>query len=123
MDQDLVLLVEDDLGIRALLADVLSEQGYMVLQACDGQEAIDIIDQSQPIFDRLRLVLLDMMLPRVDGMFVLKRLTQRGCEAPIIAMSGSTAHLAAAERAGAVATLAKPFELIDLIEAVARHCG
>jgi len=121
--RNIVLLAEDDPMIRALLSDVLTDDGYDVVEAQDGQEAVDIIDQQQTARDRLRLVLLDMMLPKVDGMFVLRRLALANFNVPIIAISGSAAHLKAAAKAGVATTIAKPFDMIELLDAVHRYCG
>ena len=63
-----------------------------------------------------------MMLPRVDGAAVLRHLTERGEGVPVVAMSASPQHLAAAAASGAQVTLAKPFDLAELLAVVERYC-
>ena len=94
----------------------------MVFQEATLMPWAKVSDNARLPLDRLRLILLDMMLPRVDGMFVLRRLQLADWGVPVIAMSASAAHLNAAARAGAAATLAKPFEFIELFELVERYC-
>ena len=121
MDDHVVLVVEDDRAIRELLTETLATDGFDVVDAADGAEALRLAEQPS-LRNRLCMVLLDMQLPIVDGLFVLRRLEQSHPDLPIIAMSASSAHLKAAEKAGATATLAKPFELVDVLDAVDRHC-
>jgi DNA-binding response OmpR family regulator len=64
-----VLIVEDDVGIRELYGDLLKEAGYEVAYAGDGDEAVQMIYRSD--WD---ILLLDIMLPRLDGVNVLKRI-------------------------------------------------
>jgi two-component system, OmpR family, response regulator MprA len=122
MGQPTILLVEDEPAVRELLADVLSAEGYRVLQARDGAEAIQTLDGMPPDTD-FSLVLLDMMLPMVDGLGVLDHLASQGVVSPVVAMSARADSLAAAQSAGAQATIPKPFELDVLLNVVARYCA
>ena len=112
-----ILLVEDDSMLREMLAFMLSDQGYTVVEAADGSQAIHALDRQgdAPAFS---LMLLDVMLPGIDGLEVLRRMTERGDQIPVVAMSASHARLAAAEQAGARVTLAKPFEMTELVSVV-----
>src|SRR5262245_58530113 len=65
-----ILVVEDDPLVRDLVASCLSMAGYAVEEAQDGAEAIHALDQHRRPVDPLGLVLLDMMLPEVDGLEV-----------------------------------------------------
>jgi two-component system phosphate regulon response regulator PhoB len=122
MSQATILVVEDDPAVREFLADALSDQGYRVLQARDGAEAIQALDEKPPDTD-FSLVLLDMMLPVVDGLGVLNHLATQGAVPPVVAMSASSRQLAAAQSTGAQATIAKPFDLYRLLDVVAHHCA
>ncbi len=63
-----VLIVDDDASIRAMLAFVFHDAGYTVLEAADGDEALEVLRQSPPA-----LVILDLMMPVLDGVTVLRR--------------------------------------------------
>jgi DNA-binding response OmpR family regulator len=115
-----ILLVEDDPRLLTLLAGVLRRQGYTVQAAEDGLGAIQQLDPVQGAAAPA-LVLLDMQLPRVDGLGVLQHLAARGLSVPVVAMSVSPEALTRAQAAGAQATLRKPFALTELVEVV-RGC-
>jgi DNA-binding response OmpR family regulator len=67
-----VLLVEDEDGLRRVLRDLLEREGYHVVEAADGVEALDEIDRHAP-----DLIVLDLNLPRLDGYGVLSHLRAR----------------------------------------------
>lgn len=117
-----VLVVEDDSSIRAFILDALQSEGYRVAEAADGAEAIRLLEQHRPPPHHLCLVLLDMMMPRVDGCGVLHHLATLNSYVPVIAMSANRQYLVAAVSAGAQATLPKPFDLDHLLAAVERNC-
>jgi CheY-like chemotaxis protein len=119
---DKVLVVEDDPGIRELVTMALEDEGFQVEEARDGAAAIQAINEPRPLAERLCLILLDMMLPKADGLEVLSHLSAQGCYIPVVAMSANRQKLAAAEQAGAQETLPKPFELDDLLGVVGRCC-
>jgi two-component system cell cycle sensor histidine kinase/response regulator CckA len=118
MARQTILLVDDEPPIRELAADVLREEGYVVLEAQNGLEAVRYIERHGLPAGDLSLVLLDMMLPILDGLGVLQHVSAQRGGLPVIAMSASAQHLAEAEAAGARATLAKPFDLDALLEIV-----
>ena len=117
-----VLVVEDDPAVRAFVVEALHDEGYPVQVARDGAEAITALHEGAPPPDRLCLVLLDMMLPKADGVDVLRALADLGAYVPVVAMSADRARLSEARAAGAQATVAKPFDLDRLIETVERTC-
>ena len=118
-----ILLVEDEPAVRELTADILREEGYNVVEARDGLEALQVIDEHVPFSEHAAVVLLDLMLPKVSGLQVLTHLRQsKDAATPVVAMSASGAHLSQAAMAGANATLAKPFDLGSLLDVIARYC-
>ncbi len=80
-DSPTILLVDDEDSIQKLLAYPLEREGYRVLQAWDGQEALE-----QFASERIDLVVLDVMLPKLDGLEVCKRLRAES-EVPIIMLT------------------------------------
>src|SRR5207248_11588950 len=82
-----ILLVDDEQSIQTLLSYPLRKEGYDVVQATDGREALDRFDE-QP-FD---LVVLDLMLPKVDGLEVCRRLRNRS-SVPIIILTAKSEEI------------------------------
>jgi DNA-binding response OmpR family regulator len=78
MSQPIVLIVDDDPNSRAVLCDVLASEPYTLIEACNGQEALEIIDRDSP-----DLILLDMMMPNTDGNGVLRAIRERREKQPI----------------------------------------
>ena len=114
-----VLVVDDDEGIREVVALALSSAGYDVLSAPNGAAALELLDASQPA-----VILLDLLMPKVDGWEFARLYEQRpGPHAPIIVMTA--AHAAHTRAAGikAKAWLTKPFHLDDLLTCVEQHAG
>ncbi|MDD4069144.1 MAG: response regulator transcription factor [Candidatus Izemoplasmatales bacterium] len=73
MKNTYVLIVDDEFRIRKLLAEFITREGYRVLEAEDGEEALDILFESGKKVD---LVILDVMMPKYDGWFVLERIRE-----------------------------------------------
>ena len=107
-----VLVVDDDLAIRATFADILSGEGYDVTAAPDGAEAMRLA-AGQP-FDA---VLLDLFMPGMDGLTVLPLLRALAPATSIVIVSAFVEPDRAAEafRLGAAAVLAKPPNLDELL--------
>jgi len=107
-----VLVADDDPAIRMLVARVLVRQGYDVSTATDGADAIAQLDQSS--FD---LLVLDLMMPRVDGLGVIAHLQNRGAATPpILVMTAASPDILRRlphERIAKVIT--KPFDLEELM--------
>ncbi len=127
MGRSTVLLVDDEPAIRELLADVLRDGGYDVVEARDGVEALRTLEQHALSVDSPSLIVLDLMLPNTDGLEVLGHLAAQGVRLPVVVMSTSRDLLSAAVAAGARAVLRKPFDLNDLLRLVAQcaqgdHC-
>jgi two-component system phosphate regulon response regulator PhoB len=121
-DRRSVILVEDAPTLGALLADALRDEGYDVLTATDGAEAIRLLED-RAVDESVCLVVLDMFLPQVDGAGVLRHIAKQGRPIPVIAMSGDVLQLGRALRTGAREALAKPFELESFLHTVTRVCG
>ena len=118
-----VLVVEDEPSVRDLITDALGLEGYDVVQASDGVEAMRLLDANRPPPDRLCLVLLDMMMPRADGNSVLQYLATLNSYVPVVAMSANRQLLATAAAAGAQEILPKPFDIDMLLGVVERNCS
>jgi two-component system cell cycle sensor histidine kinase/response regulator CckA len=111
-----ILLVEDEEGLRGLNARGLVSRGYTVLQAGNGVEAIEVIDQHDGTID---LVVSDVVMPEMDGPSLLKELRRRKPELKIIFVSGYAEEAFAKNiPEGQHAFLAKPFTLKQLVAAV-----
>ncbi|HUP50373.1 MAG TPA: response regulator [Thermoanaerobaculia bacterium] len=111
-----ILVVDDDDAIRALVERVLRRQTYEVDSARDGFEAIEKLSRND-----YAMVLLDLMMPRVDGHGVLRFLeSEKGAKAPwVIIMTANLQSAAEATRSAAVySVLPKPFDIHQLIEHV-----
>jgi two-component system response regulator MprA len=106
-----VLVVEDDQTLRDTVAEALGEDGYAVRTARDGQSALACVKRWPP-----DLVILDLMMPRLDGegfCTALRRL-EGMAEVPIIVVSASRSADEIGARVGANVTLPKPFDLLEL---------
>lgn len=118
-----LLLVEDDFDLSGVLSLSLLRRGYEVLCCADGIEALSLL-RKQP-FD---VAILDLSLPQLDGLEVLRRLRDGGGRTPVLVL---TARGAVSERilglnAGADDYLAKPFDLEELaarLQALTRRVG
>ena len=121
-DQRTVLVVDDEPIIRELLADVLRDNGYHVMEAQDGAAAIRALDHHGLPAQHLCGVLLDMMLPEVDGLGVLRHLASVGASVPVVAMSANRSSLGAAVAAGAKSAVPKPFDIDALMATVMLLC-
>jgi CheY-like chemotaxis protein len=111
-----VLVVDDDPGIRESIREVLSTEGYEVLEAGDGVEALRRMDG----VDGRCVVLLDLAMPRMNGLELLTELSRRAHTErfPVVVMSAN-AHPRELEFPQVVALLRKPFELEELLSWVA----
>jgi two-component system chemotaxis response regulator CheY len=112
-----VLVVDDDKGIREFVRTVLSDEGYDVAEATDGQQALDRVAQRRP-----DVILLDMRMPVMDGWeFARTYREQPGPHAPIVIVTAALDVAKDAKEIGANGFLAKPFQLDDLLQLVQQH--
>ncbi|HSM82119.1 MAG TPA: PAS domain S-box protein [Nodosilinea sp.] len=114
---ELLLVVEDDAAVQQSVRSLLLNYNYSTLMASDGFEALDCYAQHQAT---LRLVVLDMMMPGMDGITLIQRLRVIQPHIGIIATSGLPTYEANALAAGASAFLLKPYDLSDLLKTIAR---
>lgn len=112
-DRQTVLIVDDDPPIREMLADFLQEEGYDTLVANDGASALQTLRQSA---DRINLALLDMRLPDVQGLEILRAVAEKGLDLPIIVMTahGTSSTAIHSMQLGAYDYLTKPIDLNQL---------
>jgi CheY-like chemotaxis protein len=111
----LVLYVEDELDLAALVVDVLESEGYATATARDGRQALALLEQGI-VPD---VVITDLMMPVMDGFEFLRRYGAREPpRAPVLAVSAFDAYVERARGAGAAAVLAKPFSIEVLVRAV-----
>ena len=110
-----ILVVDDEQDIRALLVDTLCTSGYEAIEAANGEEALRRIET-----DFLDLVILDIMMPGMNGFQVLRQL-RKTSDIPVIMLSGRTGTVDKVEsfELGADDYVTKPFHLIELTARVA----
>lgn len=120
-DASRLLLVDDDEGVRASLAAFLTRSGFRVDVAADGAEALHALGTRRP-----DLVVMDVLMPRLDGRETLRRMRQGGDTTPVILLTevGEATERAMALEEGADDYINKPFEpheLVARIRAVLRR--
>jgi DNA-binding response OmpR family regulator len=118
-----ILLVDDEQPIQTLLSFPLQRDGYEVVQASDGREALARFGEQQ--FD---LVVLDLMLPRMDGLEVCKRLRAQGSTVPIIMLTAKSEEIdkVLGLELGADDYITKPFSMREFrsrVKAALRRAG
>lgn len=118
-----ILIVDDQNGIRVLLVEVFSVEGYKTFQASNGKLALEIVRKESP-----DLVLLDMKIPGMDGLDILKHIKQIDPSIKVIMMTayGELDMIKEATDLGALTNFTKPFDIDELRIAVnteLRHPG
>jgi CheY-like chemotaxis protein len=115
-----VLLIEDDAWIRTFLRDVLSDEGYLVIEAADGRTGLRLAFEESP-----DVVLLDLAMPEFTGMDVLHGLKHlpRTRAIPVLILSAYGAVLGAADLASVAGVLAKPTDVPTLLAALQKAAG
>lgn len=108
-----ILVVDDDPDILEALSEILESEGFEVDRAHNGVEALDQIASRRP-----RLVLLDLMMPVMDGFEVAQRLKREASSPPFVILSADRNVADRARELGAAGYLAKPFELTQLLSLI-----
>lgn len=112
-----ILVIDDEPTVRDYLRRILEREGFSVLEAGDGEEGLAALDKGN-----VDLIILDILMPKKDGIEFLIDLRQRTTKVGVIAVSGggrpSGCYLTPAKALGAAKALAKPFDRADLIDAV-----
>ena len=112
-----ILIVDDEAPFRAVLRDILEPLGHRVLEAGDGEEALERLGRM-----RVDLILADQRMPRVDGLALLRRVRLMPSPAPVILLTahGTIPDAVDAVRAGAADYLTKPLQspeaLVSVVE-------
>jgi DNA-binding response OmpR family regulator len=123
MDNSKILVVDDESRMRKLVRDYLTKSGYGVLEAADGEEAIDIFMSTRDI----ALVILDVMMPKLDGYEVAEEIRKLS-EVPIIMLTAKSSEADELKgfELGIDEYITKPFSpkiLVARVEAVLRRSG
>jgi CheY-like chemotaxis protein len=116
-----ILVVDDDHVVRTTISIILKQNGYTVLEAVDGKDAVRQAKNKTTL-----LMIVDLFMPNMDGLETIREVRRLAPSLPILAISGSTALtgvpmpdlLRAAVAFGAVSTLPKPFRASELLSAV-----
>jgi len=112
-----VLIVDDELNIRRVLAAMLKREGYEVTTAADGEQALSVL-QRTPV----HVVVTDLVMPRMGGLDLLKRVAADYPDVPVIVITahGSVDTAVAALKSGAFDYITKPFEQDELKKVIAK---
>jgi two-component system phosphate regulon response regulator PhoB len=115
-----VLVVEDDHDFRSVLSWTLEEEGFEVIAARDGRDALEVL------FGRGELpslMLLDLWMPKMDGWRLLREIERRmpDLEMPIVVMTA--VHSQTAKALNVAEVIEKPFSTAKLVSVVDRHCS
>jgi len=117
-EREIVLVVDDEPTVRRFARRVLLEDGFEVIEAADGAEALDLVEGSA---DRLRVVVSDIVMPKLNGVQLLQRLSITHPELPVILMSGYAGpELAERGIQAPCSLLVKPFKPEELVAEVRR---
>lgn len=113
-----LLIVDDQFGIRVLLNEIFQKEGYKTFQAANGVQALDIVKNEEP-----GLVILDMKIPGMDGLEILKRIKKDNEAIKVIIMTayGELDMIQEAVKNGALTHFAKPFDIDEIIGAVKKE--
>jgi UDP-3-O-acyl N-acetylglucosamine deacetylase len=115
-----ILIVDDEDGVRESVREVLSDEGYRVIDTSDGTEVLDLIQKERP-----SLILLDIWMPRVDGIGLLREIKAKAPAVHVVMISGhGNIHTAVtATKFGAFDFIEKPLSLDALLLTVRRALG
>jgi UDP-3-O-[3-hydroxymyristoyl] N-acetylglucosamine deacetylase len=120
LNQKTVLVVDDEDVIRETVREILTDEGYRVIEAADGSKVMGLIDQEHP-----DIILLDVWMPTVDGIVLLREIKRGTGNVPVIMISGhgSIQAAVAATKLGAFDFIEKPLSLDGLLTTVHRASG
>jgi CheY-like chemotaxis protein len=111
-----VLVIDDDPDILATVEQILNSEGYEVISAQNGKEALSVLESHRP-----DVILLDLMMPVMDGWEFRRRLNGHpAADIPVIVVSADRDVARKAATINADGYIAKPFDLDDLIDVVQR---
>ena len=113
-----ILVVEDDTDIREGIDIYLRNQGYVVFQAGDGVEGLEIIEKEE-----IHLAIVDIMMPRMDGITMMMKVREKGYDFPVIMLSAKSEEVdkIMGLNMGADDYVTKPFTTMELLARVNSH--
>jgi DNA-binding response OmpR family regulator len=106
-----ILVVDDDAAVRESLMNALSYENYLPIGACNGEEAIRLVESERPA-----LVLLDLNMPGKSGWDVFEQILRRQPLLPVIVLTARPNQLFTSLGAGVGALIEKPFDFLKLLE-------
>jgi CheY-like chemotaxis protein len=115
-----VLVVDDEVGIANLLADVLSDEGHRVIVAANGHEGLKRAEKERP-----DLIITDFMMPVMDGAQLIKALADNSDlkRVPVFLISSAPEAALRDKCSGYALFIRKPFRIYDVVDLVTRHIG
>ena len=118
MEANRILVVEDDRDIREGIEIYLRNQGYVVFQAGDGVEGLEIIRREE-----IHLAIVDIMMPRMDGITMMMKVRDKGYDFPVIMLSAKSEEVdkIMGLNMGADDYVTKPFTTMELLARVNSH--
>ena len=118
MEVNRILIVEDDKEIREGIEIYLKSQGYVVFQAGDGIEALAVLEREE-----IHLAIVDVMMPRMDGITMMIKVREKGYEFPVIMLSAKSEEVdkIMGLNMGADDYVTKPFTTMELLARVNSH--
>ena len=118
MEVNRILIVEDDKEIREGIEIYLKSQGYVVFQAGDGIEALAVLEREE-----IHLAIVDVMMPRMDGITMMIKVREKGYEFPVIMLSAKSEEVdkIMGLNMGADDYVTKPFTTMELLARVTSH--
>ena len=122
MDRIKILVVDDESRMRKLVGDFLRRDGFVVVEAGDGEEALDMFYADKEI----ALIILDLMMPKINGLEVLREIRENDSKIPIIMLTakGDESDELTGFESGADEYIAKPFSpkiLVARVEAILKR--
>ena len=113
-----ILIVDDSTINNMLLQDILEAEGYEVYSALNGKEALQVLETHSP-----GMILLDLMMPEINGFDLLKKLRKEKLNIPVIVISAysSDDYIKKAKELGALDYMLKPVKGVELIKRI-EHC-
>ncbi|MFX3617584.1 MAG: response regulator [Sporolactobacillus sp.] len=113
-----VLVVDDQYGIRLLLNEILKKEGLEALLASTGQQALEFVREKRP-----GLALVDMRIPGMNGVDILKKIKEINPEIKVMIMTayGDDQMIREAKKNGAIAYFSKPFDIEKLLTVIHRQ--
>lgn len=113
-----ILIVEDDKEIREGIEIYLKNQGYLVFQAADGIEGLKVIEKEE-----IHLAVVDIMMPKMDGITMMMKVREKGYEFPVIMLSAKSEEVdkIMGLNMGADDYVTKPFTTMELLARINSH--